>query len=95
MAGYVYILASRRNGTLYVGVTRELPKRVWQHKEGLVEGFPRQHDVKLLVWYEVHGSMVEAITREKQIKKWKRDWKIRLVEESNPYWNDLYLELTA
>jgi putative endonuclease len=95
MAGYVYILASQRNGTLYVGVTSELPKRVWQHKEGLVDGFTRQHEVKLLVWYEVHGSMVEAITREKQIKTWKRAWKIRLIEESNPYWNDLYLELTA
>ena len=93
MAGYVYILASKRNGTLYVGVTGDLLKRIWEHKEGLAEGFTKQHDVKRLVWYEAHESMYEAITREKQLKKWKREWKIRLIEESNPYWNDLYLEL--
>lgn len=95
MGAYVYILASQRNGTLYTGVTSDLVKRIWQHKEGLVEGFTKQHNVKLLVWYEVHGEMYAAITREKQIKEWKREWKIRLIEEQNPYWNDLYLELTA
>src|SRR6266496_1413049 len=86
----VYILASGRNGTLYVGVTSDLVQRVWQHKEAPVEGFAREHDVKLLVWYEQHESTDAAITREKQIKKWNRAWKIRLIEETNPYWHDLY-----
>ncbi len=89
----VYILASQRNGTLYVGVTSELAKRVWQHKEGFVEGFTREHNIKLLVWYELHDSAEGAITREKQIKKWNRAWKLRLIEESNPYWNDLYPQI--
>ena len=86
----VYILASGRNGTLYVGVTSHLVKRVWQHKEGLVAGFTKEYAVKTLVWFEQHASASAAITREKQIKKWNRAWKIRLIEEMNPYWSDLY-----
>jgi putative endonuclease len=90
----VYILASHRNGTLYVGVTSHLAKRVWEHKEGFVDGFSKEHGVKLLVWYELHDTAESAIRREKQIKKWNRAWKLRLIEEANPYWNDLYASLT-
>jgi putative endonuclease len=86
----VYILASDRNGTLYIGVTSHLIQRVWQHQEKQVEGFTKKYDVKKLVWFEQHESAESAIAREKQIKKWNRDWKIRLIEETNPYWNDLY-----
>ncbi len=86
----VYMLASQRNGTLYIGVTSNLTQRVWQHKEGLVEGFTKEHDVTRLVWFELHQAAESAITREKQLKKWNRAWKIRLIEETNPYWNDLY-----
>ena len=92
---FVYLLASERNGTLYVGVTSDLVKRVWQHKEGDVEGFTRKYGVKSLVWFEPHVSADSAITREKQIKRWKRLWKIELIEGSNPYWNDLYPSITA
>ena len=91
----VYMLASDRNGTLYVGMTSNLVKRVWEHKEGVVPGFTSEYDVHKLVWYEQHESAESAITREKRIKKWNRDWKIKLIEESNPYWNDLYLTFTA
>jgi putative endonuclease len=91
---YVYILASGRNGTLYVGVTFNLIKRIWEHKNKFVEGFTKQHDVDQLMWFEQHGEIEHAITREKQIKKWNRVWKIRLIESANPYWNDLYLNLT-
>jgi len=93
-AFYVYLLASKRNGTLYVGVTSELAQRVWQHKEGLAEGFSKEHSVKMLVWFEQHETAESAITREKQIKKWNRAWKIELIEAQNPYWNDLYDEIT-
>lgn len=89
----VYLLASQRNGTLYVGVTSNLVRRVWQHKEGLAEGFTRKYGVKLLVWYEQHETMVSAITREKAIKEWQRTWKIALIEKSNPEWSDLYAGL--
>jgi len=89
----VYILASRRNGTLYTGVTGNLAKRVYQHKSGLVDGFTKAHDVSQLVYYEVHDDIREAITREKRIKKWRRAWKIRLIEEQNPAWDDLYHQL--
>jgi putative endonuclease len=89
----VYILASSRNGTLYVGVTSDLVKRAWQHKQGLADGFTKEHQVKLLVWYEMHESAESAISREKQIKKWNRAWKLRLIEEMNPYWNDLYSQV--
>jgi putative endonuclease len=86
----VYILASRRNGTLYVGVTSDLLKRAWTHKNDLVEGFSRKYRVHHLVYYELHGDMVSAITREKQIKKWNRAWKIEPIEEKNPDWKDLW-----
>jgi putative endonuclease len=89
----VYILASKRNGTLYTGVTSNLIKRVWEHKNNLVNGFTAIYTTHLLVYYEIHQEMNEAITREKQLKKWKRGWKIRLIEESNPYWRDLYPEI--
>ena len=89
----VYILASRRNGTLYTGVTSSLKKRVWEHKNDLVEGFTKRYSVHTLVWYELHFNMESAITREKAVKEWKRRWKLELIEEMNPDWRDLYYEL--
>lgn len=89
----VYILASARNGTLYIGVTSDLVKRVWQHKNDFVEGFTKQYGVHTLVWYEVHETMESAIAREKALKNWHRAWKSRLIEESNPAWLDLYEKL--
>lgn len=89
----VYILASRRNGTLYTGVTSNLPQRIWQHKNGLGDGFTAKHNVHTLVWFEQHETMVSAITREKAIKAWKRNWKVELIEASNPVWRDLYGEI--
>jgi len=89
----VYILASQRNGTLYVGVTSDLARRIWQHKQDEAEGFTRRYRVHTLVWYEPQPSMEAAIAREKQIKEWRRAWKLRLVEESNPQWRDLYDDL--
>ena len=89
----VYIMASQRNGTLYIGVTADLLRRIWQHREGVLEGFTRRYGVKLLVWYEQHGSMSDAIAREKAIKKWNRAWKLRLIEERNPQWRDLWSEI--
>jgi putative endonuclease len=86
----VYIVTNQRNGTLYIGVTSNLKQRIWQHKEGFVEGFAKQHGLNCLVWYELHDNMENAITREKQLKEWRRAWKIRIIEEMNPYWNDLY-----
>lgn len=86
----VYILASKRNGTLYIGVTSDLVKRVWEHKSDLAEGFTKQYQVHQLVWYETSQNMESAITREKQLKEWKRQWKVELIEKTNPYWNDLY-----
>jgi putative endonuclease len=91
----VYMLASGRNGTLYIGVTSDLVKRIWQHKEGVVEGFTKDYNVKQLVWYEQHENAESAIQREKQLKKWNREWKIRLLESGNPYWNDLYPEIAG
>jgi len=90
---YVYILASRRNGTLYVGVTSDLLKRVYEHKHDLVDGFTKRYHGHILVYYEVHDDIREAITREKQIKKWNRKWKLDLIEEKNPEWKDLYNEI--
>jgi putative endonuclease len=90
---WVYMLASGRNGTIYIGVTSNLIKRVWEHKEGFVEGFTKEYGVKTLVWFEQRDSADAAISREKQLKKWNRDWKIRLIEETNPYWHDLYDEI--
>ena len=89
----VYLLASKRNGTLYVGVTSNLVQRIWQHKNDLLEGFTRRYSVHMLVWYEACGTMQAAIAREKAIKEWKRAWKIRLIEEENPDWRDLYGDL--
>ena len=86
----VYILASKRSGTLYIGVTSDLIKRVWEHKNGFVSGFTEKYNVYNLVYYELHENMESAILREKQMKKWNRSWKIRLIEEKNPEWNDLY-----
>jgi len=86
----VYLLASGRNGTLYVGVTSNLVKRVWEHKNHVVEGFTKKYQVDCLVWYEVHQTMESAIQREKAIKEWQRAWKLKLIEEYNPDWKDLY-----
>ena len=86
----VYILASQRNGTLYIGVTSDLVQRVWQHKNDVFEGFTKKYGVHMLVWYELHEDMENAILREKRLKKWNRDWKLRLIEEMNPDWKDLY-----
>ena len=86
----VYILASKRNGTLYVGVTGNLQSRGWQHRNDLVEGFTKRYRIHLLVYYELHPDMTSAITREKQIKKWRRSWKIEMIEGQNPEWNDLW-----
>ncbi|GAA5167499.1 GIY-YIG nuclease family protein [Viridibacterium curvum] len=91
----VYLLASERNGTLYVGVTSDLVKRVWQHRNEVIEGFSKQHAVHHLVWFEQHETMESAILREKQIKKWNRKWKLNLIETSNPYWKDLWHDITA
>jgi putative endonuclease len=87
---YVYILCSKRNGTLYTGVTSDIVRRVYEHKHGLKEGFTKKYGVHNLVWYEIHESAESAIVREKRIKKWKRAWKIKLIEENNPEWIDLY-----
>ncbi len=89
----VYILASHRNGTLYTGVTSNLMKRIWEHKQGAIEGFTKRYQVHNLVWYESHPTMESAIVREKAIKGWKRKWKLELIESLNPKWRDLYDEL--
>jgi putative endonuclease len=89
----VYILASKRNGTLYIGVTSDLPKRVWEHKSDLVEGFTKRYSVHHLVYYELCEEMVSAIEREKQIKRWNRAWKLELIEKQNPNWKDLWEEI--
>jgi putative endonuclease len=89
----VYLLASKRNGTLYAGVTSNLVKRVWEHKQHTVDGFTRKYGVTLLVWYEMHETMDSAIRREKAIKNWRRSWKINVIETTNPQWRDLYEDL--
>lgn len=90
----VYLLASERNGTLYVGVTSNLIGRIWQHKNDQADGFTKRYGIKTLVWFEVYEDVHAAILREKQMKEWKRNWKIELIEKENPYWNDLYPSLT-
>jgi len=89
----VYIMASRWHGTLYVGVTSDLIKRVWEHQHDAVEGFTKKYRVHTLVWFEQHATMVSAISREKAIKEWRRSWKVDLIEETNPSWRDLYADL--
>jgi putative endonuclease len=93
MSFFVYMLASQRNGTLYVGMTDDLIRRTWEHKNGVVPGFTRKYGVKLLVWYEAHESRETAFQRERQIKKWSRVWKLEAIERSNPCWRDLADEL--
>jgi putative endonuclease len=89
----VYLLASRRNGTLYVGVTSDLIKRIWEHKNDVADGFTKKYGVHTLVWCEIHATMYAAITREKALKEWKREWKLRLIEATNPAWRDLYSDI--
>jgi putative endonuclease len=89
----VYILASKKNGTLYIGVTSDVVKRVWEHKNEFVEGFTKRYRVHTLVWYEAHETMESAIAREKVLKNWKRAWKLELIEQSNPGWKDRYDEV--
>ena len=89
----VYILASQRNGTLYVGITSDLVKRIWEHKSDAVDGFTKKYGAHILAYYELHADMSAAITREKQIKKWNRAWKIELIESTNPEWRDLWEEI--
>jgi putative endonuclease len=91
----VYILANKRNGTLYVGVTSDLVKRIWQHKNNLAEGFTQKYKVHLLVYYELHPNMLSAIQREKRLKKWNRAWKIELIEKQNPDWTDLWSAIAS
>ena len=91
---YLYILASKRNGTLYTGVTSDLVQRVWQHKNDLVAGFTKKYGVKKLVYYEVYENAEAAINREKRIKKWRRAWKLRLIEDKNSQWQDLYEDIS-
>jgi putative endonuclease len=92
---YVYMLASSRYGTLYIGVTSNLVRRVWEHREALADGFTKKYRVKRLVWYEVHADITSAITREKQLKTWNRAWKIELIQKRNPQWRDLFQEITG
>jgi putative endonuclease len=89
----VYILASKKNGTLYIGVTSDLIKRVWEHKNDFVESFTKRYGVHTLVWYEAHETMASAIAGEKALKFWKRAWKVELIEASNPGWLDRYVEV--
>ena len=93
MSSYVYILANRRHGALYVGVTSDLTGRVWQHREKVSDGFTKRYDVSRLVYFEIHDDIKTAIKREKIIKKWKRDWKYNLIEQDNPHWDDLFPHL--
>ncbi len=93
LVSYVYIMASQRNGTLYTGVTTDLSRRAWEHREGLGSAFVRKYGVERLVWFEIHGSVLEAIAREKTIKRWRRAWKLALIETDNPTWRDLFPDI--
>jgi putative endonuclease len=95
MGFFVYIVASRRNGTIYTGMTDNLLQRIWQHRNDVFPGFTKQHGVKMLVWYEQHDTRDAALRRERQIKKWNRSWKLQLIERMNPTWRDLYDEIAA
>ena len=88
--GFVYIMTNTRNGTLYIGVTNDIIRRTHEHREGTIDGFTRKYGLKRLVWYETHPDVPTAIRREKALKAWQRDWKLRLIEEANPDWNDLW-----
>lgn len=90
---YIYILTNRPHGTLYIGVTTDLRRRIWEHKSKQIEGFTKRHNIGNLIYYEVYEDYWDAANREKRIKKWNRDWKIELIEKSNPEWRDLYNEL--
>lgn len=90
---YVYILASQRNGTLYTGVTNDLQRRIWEHKHNLVKGFTEKYGIHLLVYFEQYSEIEQAIIREKQVKKWNRQWKLELIEKDNPSWDDLYVNI--
>jgi putative endonuclease len=90
MSYYVYIIASRKDGALYIGVTKDIVRRIYQHRTKAVPGFTSKYDITKLVWYEVYDDPTSAISREKELKKWKRTWKVRLIEAQNPTWNDLY-----
>lgn len=92
---FVYMLARERNGTLYIGMTHDLIRRVWEHKNGTVAGFTSRYNIKTLVWYEVHESRESAFTRERQLKKWNRDWKLKLIETENQDWRDLWTEVST
>jgi putative endonuclease len=92
---YVYLLASKPYGTLYIGTTSDLVRRVWEHKNKVVPGFTRRYNIDQLVWFEVHESANAALQREKQLKEWQRDWKINLIARDNPHWDDLYPTLTG
>jgi putative endonuclease len=94
MAYYVYLLASKKHGTLYLGVTNDIVRRVYEHRTKVVGGFTARYGVDKLVWFEIYDDAITAITREKELKKWRRDWKIRLIEEENPGWVDLYPGIT-
>ncbi len=91
----VYLLATGKRGTLYIGVTSNLVARTWQHREHLVEGFSKRYNMTMLAWYEMHGTMESANLREKQLKKWNREWKLRLVQEANPEWRDLRSDIVG
>ena len=92
---FVYILASRRNGTLYIGMTDDLVRRIWEHRTGTVPGFTSMYNVKMLVWYEQHETRESAFMRERQLKKWNRSWKLELIEQMNPTWLDLWDQINA
>jgi putative endonuclease len=93
-SSWVYIMANRRNGTLYTGVTTDLARRAWEHREGLTPGFTKDYGVKRLVWFETYDRVIDAIGREKAIKRWRRAWKLALIEAENPQWRDLYETLS-
>ncbi|WP_287976878.1 GIY-YIG nuclease family protein [Sphingomonas sp.] len=92
--GYVYLMASQRNGTLYLGVTSNIQARAYQHRNGLIDGFSKKYNCKLLVWFEAHDDIQDARQRELQLKKWKRAWKVEMIEQGNPMWKDLYETLS-
>lgn len=93
--GYVYIMANKPNGTVYIGVTSNLVKRVWEHRTGVIEGFTTRYDLKMLVWYQAHERIEEAIATEKRMKEWRRSWMINAIVSMNPEWRDLWPDITA